>query len=262
MTSWLGSSIMLPWLVCIIGLCLGSFLNVVIYRLPRGESVVVGRSHCPACSTLIKPWFNVPVLGYLMLRGKCRDCGVSISPRYPMVEMLTSALVLLAAGYSADFTEFAVKSVIIMAMIVITFIDLDHRIIPDAITLPGILLGLMVCPWLGVGRIDAVIGVAAGAGFFLMIHYIYKAVRGISGMGGGDIKMAAMLGAWLGWPGVLLTILFGSFLGTIAGTAVIAAGRGHGRTALPYGTFLAPAAVVVVLYGRSIWSWYLALGSV
>lgn len=259
---WLGSFYMLPGLVCCLGLCLGSFLNVVIYRLPRGESVVFGRSHCPACSAPVRPWHNIPVLGYLALRGRCHDCGIRISPRYPLVEILTGGLILLTAGLSDSFTGFAVKSVFVLAMIVITFIDLDHRIIPDAITLPGILLGLMVSPWLQVGRIDALIGVGVGAGFFLLVHIAYKTLRGISGMGGGDIKMAAMLGAWLGWPGVLLTILFGSFLGSLIGAWFIFSGRGHGRTALPYGTFLAPAAIVVVLYGQVIWSWYLALGSI
>jgi leader peptidase (prepilin peptidase) / N-methyltransferase len=246
-------------LLALLGLCLGSFLNVVIYRLPRDLSLWRPGSRCPGCGTPIAPYDNIPIMSYLFLLGRCRRCRVKISLRYPAVELVGAACVLVSAWVSGGLLAAAVRAVFLLAMVAITLIDLDHRIIPDEISLSGVVLGLVVCPFVGVSRMDGLIGALAGAGALLGVALAYRALRHIAGMGMGDVKLAAMLGAFLGWKGVFLTILLGSLLGSILGIALLANRRATGRTALPYGTFLAPAAGVVLLAGPRIWAWYFGL---
>ena len=257
--AWL-NAIPAGWIfLAALGLCLGSFLNVVIYRLPIGLSIVRPRSRCPRCGCAIAPYDNVPLVSYLVLRGRCRNCASPIPVRYPAVEA-TGALCLIAAALvSTGPAGAGIRAAFLLALLAITWIDLDHRIIPNEISIPGIAAGLALSPWIGVPRIEGLIGAAAGAGALLGVAVAYRAIRKIDGMGGGDIKLAAMLGAFLGWKGILLTIVLGSLFGSIVGLSLIAARRGSGKTALPFGTFLAPAAAIVLLVGPRVWTWYAGL---
>ncbi|MDA8089364.1 MAG: prepilin peptidase [Nitrospiraceae bacterium] len=245
----------------ILGLIVGSFANVCIHRLPKNESVVKPASRCPKCLTPIRMWDNIPVISYLLLRGRCRACGVSISARYPAVEALNAILYLLAAlrfgGSTATFFYF----LFITALIVITFIDYDLQIIPDEITLPGIPIGLLA-GWLilpdpfyravNMGITASLIGAATG---FLLYYSIAFISRG--GMGGGDIKMMAMIGAVLGWKGVILTTFLASCAGSIAGLYLMVF-KGKGRKAkVPFGPFLAAGALMSLFLGQEIVSWYI-----
>lgn len=247
------------FLAALIGLCCGSFLNVVIHRLPLGVSIVRPRSRCPRCEGPIAPYDNVPLLSYLLLRGKCRRCHAPIPLRYPAVECMGSICVIAAVFASRGPAEAAVRALFLLCMLAITWIDLDHKIIPNEISIPGIAVGLFFSPLIGVPRLDGAIGAIAGSGALLLVALGYRAIRGMDGMGGGDIKLAAMLGAFLGWKGVLMTLLVGSLAGSIVGIALVAAGRGSGKTPLPFGTFLAPAAGFVLVAGPRIWVWYGAL---
>ncbi len=243
--------------VAALGAVMGSFLNVCIYRIPRGMSVVSPPSACPGCGTRIAPYDNVPVFGWLWLRGRCRSCRTPISLRYPLVEALTG-LVFLFLGWRYGLSwELLPALYFAGAMIVVTLVDFDARIIPDAITLPGVLLGLAASFLTPVTLASALIGAVLGFALLWGLGRAYKALTGVDGMGGGDVKLAAMLGAFLGWPGLLLTVFGASLLGTVAGVAVMTAGRGGRRTALPFGTFLAPVALGVYVWGPALIRWYL-----
>jgi leader peptidase (prepilin peptidase)/N-methyltransferase len=246
-------------LLVVLGLCMGSFLNVVVHRLPRGESLIHPRSRCPHCGHPIAAYDNVPLVSYLVLRGRCRSCRGPISARYPVVELAGAACVVLGAFGAPGIAAMAVRSVFLLSMLAVTLIDLDHRIIPDEISLPGAILGIAVCPLLGVPRLEGILGALGGAGSLLAVALFYRWVRRIDGMGMGDVKLAGMMGAFLGWKGVLLTLILGSLLGSLLGIALLALRRAHGRTALPYGSFLAPAAGFVLLAGAQVWAWYAAL---
>ena len=187
----------------------GSFLNVCIYRLPQGLSIAVPRSFCPACQTPIRAYDNIPIISFLILGGKCRKCRAPISWRYPLVEGLTGGLALaffLKMGLTFSFfCHFSFAA----ALVVITFIDLDHRIIPDVISLPGIVIGFLLS-LLGItlGMWNSLIGIAVGGGSLYLVAIVYEAVTKREGMGGGDVKLLAMIGAWLGWKAVLFTLFF------------------------------------------------------
>lgn len=242
-----------------LGACLGSFINVVIYRLPRELSLVRPRSRCPACGRMIRAVENVPLLSYLVLRGRCRGCAVRIPLRYPAVEALGAALTLAVVVTSGSPVEAAVHTAFVLALLAVLFIDLDFRIIPDAISLPGALAGLL---WSLVGPLpvrDALLGVLAGGGGLLLIAWSYQRVTGREGLGLGDVKLMAMVGSFLGWTGALGTVLVGSLAGSLVGLGLIVAGRGNRLTALPFGTFLAPAAWLVLFLGEAVWRRYLGL---
>lgn len=256
--------------IFILGLIVGSFLNVCIYRLPRNVSIISPPSSCPACNTPIKPYDNIPVLSYIFLRGKCRKCREKISMRYPVVELLNgifyaAVFYFFGLGWHLPFLLFFSS-----AMIVITFIDLDFQIIPDKITLPGIVIGLIgasfllpdpftpslhhsITPLLPiVGFKNSIAGIFLGGGLFYLIAILSR-----GGMGGGDIKMMAMIGAFMGWKGVLLTTFLGSLAGSIFGIFLMIF-RGKGRkTKIPFGPFLAFGAVVTMFFGGEILKWYL-----
>lgn len=241
--------------IFVLGLCLGSFLNVVIHRLPRSESLVRPRSRCPRCGHGIRPWHNIPVLGWILLRGRCADCGLSISLRYPLVELAGGGLLLLSATAFPTPLHSVAAAWFFFSLTAVLFIDLEHRIIPDEISLGGTVLGLVLAHWT-VGLLPALVGALAGAGGLFLVSLAYRGLRRRDGMGMGDVKLAAMLGAFLGLPGVVLTVLLASLLGSILGVGLILARRGEGATALPFGSFLAPAAVFALLWGPRIWAWY------
>jgi leader peptidase (prepilin peptidase) / N-methyltransferase len=236
------------------GALLGSFLNVVIWRLPRGESLVRPRSACPGCGTPVRPRDNAPVISWLLLRGRCRDCGTSISRRYPAVELLTAAL--LAAVALADWGEdrMLLGLVLMLALVPITFIDLDHRIIPNKITAPTAVAGVALLAVLDPGALPEHLIAAALAGGFLLIALLAYP----SGMGMGDVKLAAVLGLFLGRE-VAPALLIGLLAGTFFGVAVMARkGVAKGRkTAVPFGPFLALGGVAGWFVGAAIVEWYL-----
>ena len=242
------------------GAMLGSFLNVCIWRLPREESIVFPPSHCPQCQVPIRPWDNVPIVSYLVLRGRCRACGAGISWRYPAVEALTGTMAVLLLWRFGVTPAFAVAGVFVAAMIVISFIDLDHQIIPDEISLPGIVLGVIVAA-VGYGPplVDSVIGVLLGGGLLWAVAAGYAALMKRDGMGGGDIKLLAMIGAFLGWRAVLVTVILGSLSGAVIGIAWIGLRGADRRVPIPFGPFLAAGAVCALFCGDALIDWYLAL---
>ena len=252
-------SVLMIALFGLVGLVVGSFLNVCISRLPRRESVVWPASHCTSCNRELAWFENIPVASWLVLRGRCRTCGASIGMVYPIVEMTTAAV--FAGGYALYGATplLAVRLLFASAMIVLFVIDLRHRILPNVITLPGILVGLACSVVLPPGWLAAVIGAIGGGGMLFAVAEVYYRLRGVEGLGMGDVKMLAMIGAFLGWQLTLLTLVLASFSGSLVGVALIALGRGRGQTALPFGTFLAIGALVSAVSGDAMLDWYLAL---
>ena len=243
------------------GAVVGSFLNVCICRLPKDESVVVPASHCTTCDYQIRWYDNIPIVSYLWLRGRCRRCGQRISAQYPLVELLNGALALALFLKFGPGLVFAVLFLFCSALVVVTFIDLEHRIIPDAITLPGIVLGFAVSflfPRLG--WLNSLIGIVAGGGSLLLIAYLYQALAKKEGMGGGDIKLLAMMGAFFGWQSILFIIFAASLVGSLVGITVMLLQKKDATLAIPFGPFLASAAVLYIFYGQRMIFWYLHLG--
>src|SRR5204863_4574857 len=245
----------LVWLV-LLGLAIGSFLNVCIHRVPLRKSVVSPGSRCPACGYELTWADNIPVASYAMLGGRCRSCRSPISIRYPIVELITMAVfVLHYAVFGADLILIP-RLMLACAMIVLFAIDLEHHLLPNVITLPGIAIGFLFSLLFAPGPVSSLVGLLLGGGSLWLIGEAYYRYSGQEGMGGGDVKMLAMIGAFLGWKLVLVTLVFSSITGALAGIAVIASRRGDLRYALPYGTFLALAALVASLYGDRIVAWY------
>ena len=247
---------MVAALLAVFGLIVGSFLNVCIHRLPRGGSIVNPPSHCPSCGRALRWFDNVPVLGYVVLRGRCRACGEPISLMYPAVEVATAALFLLQYWHVGWQPLLVARVAFSGAMVVLFVIDLRHRILPNVITIPGIVVGLLASVVVEPGWIDALIGAALGAGSLLAISEAYYRIRGEEGLGMGDVKMLGMIGAFLGWQLMLVTLLLASLLGSLAGLAVMALRHGDARYALPLGSFLAIAAIVATVAGEPFVVWY------
>jgi leader peptidase (prepilin peptidase)/N-methyltransferase len=243
----------------ILGLAVGSFLNVCIHRLPRKASIVHPGSSCPQCGYVLRWFDNIPVASYAMLRGRCRRCGQGISIRYPVVEIVTMAIFALHYAVFGLDIILVPRLVFACAMIVLFAIDLEHHLLPNAITLPGIGLGLAFSALVPPGFIDALIGTLLGGGVLWLLGEAYYRYSGQEGMGGGDVKMLAMIGAFLGWKPVVLTLVLSSLLGSIVGLLVLGLRRGGLKSALPYGTFLAMAALFSSLIGERIIDWYLGL---
>ena len=255
---------MLPYLIeiftFICGLCIGSFLNVCIYRLPASKSIVHPRSMCSNCGTLIASYDNIPILSYLWLKGRCRHCRIKFSLRYPMVELLGG---LLALGTYLKFgltIEALIYYLFFTALMVVTFIDLDHRIIPDVITLPGI----PICFAAGfalptITYKDALLGILIGGGSLYIIAWAYDRITKKEGMGGGDIKLLAMMGALVGWKGVLFTIFIASLVGTLAGLAAMLHSRKGMKLAVPFGPFLSIGSITYIFFGTPLIAWYFNL---
>jgi leader peptidase (prepilin peptidase)/N-methyltransferase len=248
----------LKWYAFAVGLCVGSFLNVCIYRLPAESSIVRPPSSCPRCGTRIRWYDNLPVISWILLRGRCRDCKTPISMRYPVVELLTGSFALvLWTRFGLDW-QTLIYFVLVCLLLVITFIDIDHRIIPDIISLPGIPIGFAASFLLpNVSWLDALIGIAAGGGSLLAIALGYQLITGKDGMGGGDIKLLAMIGAFLGWKGVLFTIMASSFIGTLVGIVIMIRARKGMKLAIPFGPFLAIGAICYIFFGPQLIEWYL-----
>lgn len=248
----------MEWVGFAFGLVIGSFLNVCIHRLPASQSIVHPRSRCPQCGHLIRAYDNIPVLSYVLLGGRCRDCKTHISARYPVVELLSGAFAAMSvARFGLDWTG-AVVYALIAAFLVITFIDIDHRIIPDMITLPGIPLGLAASFGPGlVSPMQALIGILAGGGSLFLVAWGYQLITKREGMGGGDIKLLAMIGAFIGWQGVLFTIFVASFTGTLTGIALMFRRAGGMKLAVPFGPFLAVGAIAYLFIGPDVMEWYI-----
>jgi leader peptidase (prepilin peptidase)/N-methyltransferase len=250
-----------PFFALALGLIIGSFANVCIHRLPRGESVIHPPSRCPSCGAPIRPWDNIPVLSYLILWGRCRSCRGPVSLRYPLVEVANGLLYLSLALLLGPTGAALFQMALVTALLVLSLIDLDHQILPDRITLPGVALGIAgsLAGISGVTPASSIGGAVGGYLAFLAVAKAYRSARGVEGLGEGDWKMAAMLGAALGWQRMLLTILIASLAGTIVGLALM---RLRGRSAqhpLPFGTFLGFSGIVVILVGNPILVWYAGL---
>ena len=233
------------------GLAIGSFANVCIYRLPKKESVVFPVSHCTACSTPVRTFDNIPVISYLILGGKCKNCKESISVIYPIIEVIT-ALLLLAGFFKFGLTfDFLIYTVVAPTLVIITVIDIEHQIIPDVITLPGIVLGLAAGSYT-IGYIDSFSGCLLGGGLFYLL-----AVLSNGGMGGGDIKYIAAAGALVGWQKVLLIIFIGAFLGSFMGLLQIVVQKKSRKSLIPFGPFLAAATLITLFYGNLLIKLYI-----
>ena len=242
------------------GAILGSFLNVLIYRLPRGESIVRPPSACPECGRRITPRDNIPIVSYLILRGRCRHCKAVISSRYPVVELLAGLVPVLLLWRYGLGREALVLCLLSYVLIVVSFIDLDLRIIPDRVTLPGIAVGLILAPYLGLTTFGgSLLGAVVGGGALYLIAIAGTAAFGKESMGGGDIKLAAMLGAFLGWQAVLL-LLFVAFLsGAVAGVILLAVRGKDCEHAIPFGPFIAFGTLLAVVWGDALLAWYAAI---
>ncbi|MFL6274899.1 MAG: prepilin peptidase [Blastocatellia bacterium] len=284
--------------VFVFGLLIGSFLNVVIYRVPLGESIVLPASHCPNCNAAIKPYDNVPVLSYAVLGGKCRNCRVGISPIYPAIELLVAILFLLVfikdgnqfhvfddhyMQVPARFWLTLVGDLVFVSFIVpLIFIDLRHMLLPNVLTFPGlavlfVLRVLAPDPWQirrtphwfgltpqhewALAVVGAVLGMLAGGGTLWLIRWGYQKLRHVEGMGLGDVKMMLMVGAFLGWQLTFLTIFLGSMIGSLVGIGVMVARGSNMKMEIPFGVFLGPAALVAQFVGKPLIDWYLGMAS-
>jgi leader peptidase (prepilin peptidase)/N-methyltransferase len=244
-------------LLTVFGLAVGSFLNVCIYRLPRRESLNWPASHCTSCDRPLSWYENVPIVSWLLLRGRCRTCGAAISPIYPIVELITGAVFLAGYRLYGLTPLLAARLLFACAMIVLFAIDLRHRILPNVITVPGILVGIAFSLFLPPGVRSSIIGLAVGGGVLYLVGEGYYRLRGVEGMGMGDVKMLAMIGAFLGWPLMLLTLVLASFAGSVIGVGMIVSRRGDMKAALPFGTFLAVGALTAAVAGDPLVNWYL-----
>lgn len=243
-------------LAFVFGTLFGSFLNAAIYRVPLGISIM-RPSACPGCDQHIRWYHNVPVLGWLMLRGRCADCGERISIRYPMVEFAGGLVLWFSiARFGVNVSGFS-SALFVYIMITLALIDVDHRILPNVITIPGAIVGLVLSYFdPRIEWVDALIGGFLGGGLLYGVAWAYLKARGREGMGMGDVKMMLTVGAFLGWQGALGTIFIGSLVGSVVGVTLIKASRKGWEYALPFGTFLAAAAVIVNFYGPEIFAWY------
>lgn len=245
----------------VLGAVVGSFLNVVILRLPNDESISFPGSHCPKCKQPLHWYENIPIISYVVLRGKCRTCKASISWQYPLVELSMAVLATLLYQRFAFSFEFVFYFVFFAALLVIIFIDIQHQIIPDRISLPGILIGFAgsfgneLVTWQ-----QSALGLFLGGGVLYAVAYGYHVITHREGMGGGDIKLLAMIGAFLGWQSLLYVIFSSSLVGSVVGIAAMIKQRKGGQTRIPYGPFLALGAISYLLLSNQImhmWSWYL-----
>ncbi len=236
----------------IIGICVGSFLNVVIYRLPHNISIVKPGSHCPECGEPILARDNIPLLGWVLLFGLCRGCGATISFRYFLVELLTGVITALVIGKYGLSAEGFIYSMLAWCLVAITFIDLDFQIIPDELSIGAIIAGLLLSYLLPIGFTGSVIGLLVGGGLFFTLATLYP-----GGMGGGDIKLIAAIGAFTGWKLTLFTIIVSSLLGSIIGIVAMAMLGKSRKDRIPFGPFLALGAIIAILWGEQAITTYL-----
>lgn len=252
---------MIPYLIVFLfGAVIGSFLNVCIYRLPREESVAWPGSHCPTCRQSIAAYDNIPVVSYLGLRGECRACHAPISIQYPLVEVL-NAIAYVGVFWMFGFTAVAcVYAAFISVLIVVTGTDLSHTMIPDAVTLPGIVVGLFCAALiLPISLAESLTGVLVGGGLLWFLAWISPYVFGKEGMGGGDVKLMAMVGAFIGWQPALLAIMIGSLLGSLVGGGLMMTGALRRGQYIPFGPFLAMGSLLALLFHQPLFEWYWSL---
>lgn len=242
----------------IFGTAVGSFLNVCIFRLPLDQSIIFPSSHCFSCKKPIAFYDNIPLVSFILLKGKCRHCNAHFSYQYPLVELLTGVLALACVLWWG-FTINALSIFIFVgALIVITFIDLEHKIIPDVISLPGILYGLIVALLLPrISFVDSLLGVLLGGGSLLLVAGCYYLLTKQEGMGLGDVKLLAMMGAFLGWKSILFIIMIGSITGAVIGVAAMVIKKKDRKYAIPFGPFLSLGAVAYLFFGQEIIYWYM-----
>jgi len=238
------------------GALIGSFLNVCLPRQPRGTSLVWPGSACPSCGRALSWFENIPIFSYAFLRGRCRTCHAPISARYPIIEALTAAMFALAWWYYGPGPLLASRLVFGCALIVLFAIDLEHQLLPNVITLPGIAIGFLLSVINPPGWKSSLIGIVAGGGVLFLIAEGYYRLRHEEGLGMGDVKMLAMIGAFLGWPLMLLSLMAASLAGSIVGVFLIMTGRGTMKYALPFGTFLAIGAALSAAVGQPVLDWY------
>jgi leader peptidase (prepilin peptidase) / N-methyltransferase len=243
----------------VFGAVIGSFLNVCIHRLPRGTSVVAPPSACPRCGHELSWFENIPIVSWLVLRGRCRRCRVPIGIRYPIVEGITAAMFAAGWWYSGPTWLLASRLVFGCALIVLFAIDLEHQLLPNRITLPGIVAGFLFSLVTEPGWMASLIGIVVGGGVLFGVAEAYYRIRHEEGLGMGDVKMLAMVGAFLGWKLTLVTLLMASFCGSLVGVALIVTRRGGLKYALPFGTFLALGAAAAATIGPAVLDWYLGL---
>lgn len=243
----------------VLGMVIGSFLNVCIYRIPRSISIVFPSSFCTKCNKKIPPQYNIPIIGYFILKGRCKFCKESISLRYPLVEALTGFF-FLVSFIKWGFPENIIYSILISSLIVITFIDIDFQIIPDSISLPGIVIGYILSAFvLKRGYIDPLLGIIVGGGIFYIIGKSYELIKKIEGLGGGDVKLMAMFGAFFGLKSIPFIIIISSFTGTLLGLYLMFFHKKDSKFAIPFGPFLCLGAIVYIFFGERIINWYLGL---
>lgn len=243
----------------VLGAVIGSFLNVCIYRIPEGLSVVSPRSRCPKCHELIRWYQNIPMLSYVALGGKCGACRVRIPIRYPLVEALNGGLFVLVIWYFGFSWATLVYWLLVSALVAITFIDLDHQIIPNVISLPGVPIGFFcsfAIPWLTWK--DSLLGILIGGGSLFLVAFLYEKLTGKEGMGLGDVKLLGMLGAFMGWKAIFPIIFISSVLGTAVGVPLMLIKKADGKLAIPFGPFLSAGAVIYLFWGEALIRWYLS----
>ncbi len=247
---------MIAWVIALLGLMVGSFANVCVYRIPRRESIAFPGSHCPACGHAIAAYDNIPLLSWLILAGRCRHCRASIAWRYPVLELVMGVSWGLLAWHFGLSTELAVALTLFFLLWVLSFIDLETGLLPNVLTYPGIALGLIFSWWLGDWQ-DALIGAIAGYGIFWLIARMFLWLTGREGMGYGDFKLLAMLGAFMGWQALPFIILASSVVGTIAGVIFLLLAKKGLRAEIPFGPYLAVAGMIWFVWGDAVLNWYL-----
>lgn len=246
--------------VTLIGLVVGSYLNVVVYRLPRGLSTVTPGSSCPHCGEAVRALDNLPVVSFLALAGRCRSCRARISWRYPLVELATTGLFVACAWVFGQPAQAAVAALFCALMLALALIDLEHMLLPDKLTLPGIACGLALQPWIDQVRIlDAMLGTLIGAGLLILLINVWYWWREEEGMGLGDVNLLAMIGAFLGWQGVLVALFAGALAGALVGLALMTVRRIDLTSKLPFGTFLAFGALIALFSRGRLVEAYLSL---
>lgn len=250
-------AIAVPFLLFLLGLIIGSFANVCIVRIPDEESVVEPRSHCRSCREALAWYDNIPLLSFLVLRGRCRNCEAPISRRYPLVELITGVLFAIISVNAQPPLTTVLYLALTTALVIITFIDLDHLIIPDLITLPSILVAPALAYVVGhISVTESLLGIVGGGGVLWAFAWSYELIRKQEGMGFGDVKLIAMTGGLLGLPAAFFTIMFGALSGSIVGGALMLSRRGRLDSEIPFGPFLAAGIYVYMIAGPAIIDWY------
>ena len=245
-------------LIFILGLVIGSFCNVCIYRIPKNESIIYPASHCPNCNSPIKPVDNIPLLSYILLKGRCRNCGSKISIQYPIVEFLSGLIYLIIYLTYGLNIQTLIYIILSSALIIIAFIDLNEQIVPDIISLPGIVAGFTLSFFVPyISFINSFLGVVAGGGIILIIGLAGSAIFKKEAMGGGDVKLTAMVGAFLGWRYIVISLFLGFFLGALAGIILILSKIKSKEDMVPFGPFIVLGSLITLLWGEKIISWYL-----